>query len=427
MREITEKPLIPEGYPSDRPLPPRHNGKISYEDFFEWADEDTHAEWVDGEIDILGPVRNRHQQLVLYLADILSRFVRLYDLGEVRLPMQMKLEKSGREPDVLFVAKTNLAHLLPTRLTGPADLVIEVVSPEKRDRKRDRVTKFQEYAEGKVPEYWLIDYTKDEAIFYQLDEKGQYQEISLDDAGKYHSAILPGFWLKPAWLWREELPSVDRILKELAGQAYLDYFARQLECTMQRTIRLQLNISSPSQAQILTKTLQDFTLVFNQVSSYGWENNERNGVKLHHATYYQVKEVVKSLPTQLICAARVKATEALKSAFALLKLFPDKIARFEAKRAKALAKGKPFNRRPPHPPSQPHSQLCPIRYDRRSYWVNWARGEASLATAQGRQLIGFSVPSYYHKYTGYPTASADLIYKKGQFWLHVVVNLPDPR
>jgi IS605 OrfB family transposase len=42
-------------------------------------------------------------------------------------------------------------------------------------------------------------------------------------------------------------------------------------------------------------------------------------------------------------------------------------------------------------------------------------------------VLSFDIPPYAHKYlaTKPPTASADLIYKKGQFWLHVVVSLPD--
>jgi IS605 OrfB family transposase len=167
---------------------------------------------------------------------------------------------------------------------------------------------------------------------------------------------------------------------------------------MQRTIKLKLH-TSLYQNQLLKQTLDGFTAVFNQVCEYGWLNSEKNGVKLHHATYYNLKQLV-DLPAQLICAARVKATEALRSAFA---------------RKKA-------NR----PTSQPRSKLCPVRYDQRSYWVDWEASKASLSTHAGRQLIGFAVPPYATKYAGFPVDSADLLYRKNGFWLHVVVTLPDP-
>ena len=39
-----------------------------------------------------------------------------------------------------------------------------------------------------------------------------------------------------------------------------------------------------------------------------------NGVELHRRTYYPLRAQFPHLPTQLVCAARVKATEAVKSA-----------------------------------------------------------------------------------------------------------------
>jgi putative transposase len=168
---------------------------------------------------------------------------------------------------------------------------------------------------------------------------------------------------------------------------------------MQRTIRLKLN-PTLEQTPILQNTLHSFTTAFNYVCAHGWQHNEKSGKALHKATYYPLKERLSNLPSQLLCAARVKATEALKSAFA---------------RRKGGRKA-----------SQPKSPLCPIRYDERSYWVSWDKQTASLASEAGRQLLSFTVPKSTQKYTGYPTASADLIYRKGSFWLHVVVTLPDP-
>jgi hypothetical protein len=56
--------------------------------------------------------------------------------------------------------------------------------------------------------------------------------------------------------------------------------------------------------------LQGFTWAFNFVCDYGWQHHEKNGVTLHHETYSQVRLSQTNLPAQLVCAARVKATEA---------------------------------------------------------------------------------------------------------------------
>jgi Uma2 family endonuclease len=47
--------------------------------------------------------------------------------------------------------------LFITREMPPPRLVVEVVSPGKKDRDRDYIAKRQQYAERGIPEYWLID------------------------------------------------------------------------------------------------------------------------------------------------------------------------------------------------------------------------------------------------------------------------------
>src|SRR5215210_3946818 len=85
---------------------------------------------------------------------------------------------------------------------------------------------------------------------------------------------------------------------------------------MQRTIRIQLD-SSPAQAAALTETSRQFTAVFNAVCAYGWQQNQKNGIELHRALYYPLKAEYPALVSDLHIQARVKATEAVKSALAL--------------------------------------------------------------------------------------------------------------
>ena len=165
---------------------------------------------------------------------------------------------------------------------------------------------------------------------------------------------------------------------------------------MQRTIKLKLN-TSKAQEEALKQTLSEFTKAFNFVCEYGWLNSEKNGVKLHHATYYPLKELCKGLVSDLIVQARLKATEAVKSAFA---------------RKKAGRKA-----------TQPRSNLCPARYNVHTYKLNWQTATINLATSPGNRLvIGFTTPEYASKYVGLPFDTADLIYRKGKFWLHLLVG-----
>jgi Uma2 family endonuclease len=80
------------------------------------------------------------------------------------------------------------------------------------------VDKFDEYETGGVPEYWLIDNRphRQRASFYHLDETGRYQSVPIEVDGIYKSIVLPGFWLRLAWLWAEQ-PDILQALAEVIG------------------------------------------------------------------------------------------------------------------------------------------------------------------------------------------------------------------
>ena len=202
-------------------------GKTSYEAFLAWANEDTLGEWVEGEVVMYSPASDRHQDLVRFLTTVLGIYVEVHRLGVVRpAPFQMKL-KNGREPDLLFIASDHLNRLRETYLDGPADLVVEIVSPESVGR--DRGDKFYEYAQGGVPEYWLIDPQIEWADFYRLDGE-RYRPAFSGDQGTYHADVLPDFWIRVEWLWQDPLPSPIRAVAEIAGidPALVDAFERAL-------------------------------------------------------------------------------------------------------------------------------------------------------------------------------------------------------
>ena len=202
-------------------------GKMSYQEFLDWADEDTLAEWVEGEVVMVSPASKWHQDIADFLTSVLRMFVESRQLGVVlSAPFQMKLEH-GREPDLLFIASDHLDRLRETYLDGPADLVVEIVSPESVGR--DRGEKFYEYAQGGVREYWLIDPQIEWADFYHLEGE-RYRPAFSDDQGTYHADVLPDFWIRAEWLWQDPLPSPIRAVAEIAGvdPALVDAFERAL-------------------------------------------------------------------------------------------------------------------------------------------------------------------------------------------------------
>lgn len=145
---------------------------------------------------------------------LLKVYAEVHSAGVVISACQMKTgdDLPGREPDVLFVAEEHQDRIRNTHVAGPADLVVEVVSPE--SLVRDRGEKFSEYERGGVREYWLIDPIRKIADFYLL-EGGVYRPVALDTEGRYQSAVLAGFGLRVDWLWQDPPPPLMSAFKEL--------------------------------------------------------------------------------------------------------------------------------------------------------------------------------------------------------------------
>ena len=58
----------------ERPQRVPPEGKITFEEFLDWCDEDTWAEWVDGEVIMVSPESFEHQDL----GSLLETVLRIY-------------------------------------------------------------------------------------------------------------------------------------------------------------------------------------------------------------------------------------------------------------------------------------------------------------------------------------------------------------
>ena len=190
------------------PAPP-----VSYDEFLEWAEENVRAEWIDKEVRLVPPASNRHQDLVRFLTSLFSTVVEATDSGAVvrPAPFQMKLE-NGREPDVLVVTEAHRDRVHETHVEGPADLVVEVVSPGSGPR--DRGDKFYEYEAAGIPEYWIVDPEREQLEVYRLVDD-RYENAFMGATGRVRSDVLNGLWVQAEWFWQRPLPNVLDVLSEL--------------------------------------------------------------------------------------------------------------------------------------------------------------------------------------------------------------------
>lgn len=209
---MSTQPLDPALLPCEQPI------EMSYTEFQEL--DLRHAEWREGKATIFMPPSLRHQLISKFLLKLIDDFVEHYHLGVV-IPAPFEMTgfegRSYREPDLLFVANAHRERLTAQRLIGPADLIVEIISPE--SAYRDRVEKFDEYEAIGVAEYWLIDPTpaNTRVWLYCRDEAGMYQRQSPNQQGYLRSQVLPHFWLNPRWLEPEELPNSLACLRDILG------------------------------------------------------------------------------------------------------------------------------------------------------------------------------------------------------------------
>jgi Uma2 family endonuclease len=196
--------------------------KMTYQEYLERFDENAHVEWVNGEAIVHMPPIEPHQDVVTLLVTLLRFYVDWRDLGMVlTAPFELRLPTgSSREPDILFLTREHYHRRSRERWIGPADLLIEVQSD--RTAKYDLGEKLVDYLHAGVGEYWAIDSQPRARSFraFLLTESGQYDEATLDEHGRFRSAVLPGFWLDPSWFWQVPLPVTVDLLMEIAPDAF---------------------------------------------------------------------------------------------------------------------------------------------------------------------------------------------------------------
>jgi hypothetical protein len=74
------------------------------------------------------------------------------------------------------------------------------------------------------------------ADFYHLDDQGEYRLFATEEDEQVKSPVVPGFWLRPAWLW--QVDTLDPLLTfcEMAGlsETAVNQFCEQMQAGFKR-------------------------------------------------------------------------------------------------------------------------------------------------------------------------------------------------
>ena len=162
--------------------------------FYEEMSDDQKVEFIDGEVVMHSPARNRHLFAKLKLAKLLDSFVDRHDLGVVRDEKCLCVfPRNDYEPDIVFFnpEKTSQFHSNTMKFPVP-DFVVEVLS--ETTECFDRGVKFEDYEAHGVQEYWIIDPTEGrETVEQYVLENGTFQLRLKSGSGDITSHVINGF------------------------------------------------------------------------------------------------------------------------------------------------------------------------------------------------------------------------------------------
>ncbi len=142
----------------------------------------------------------------------------------------MRLGEDAFTPDAFFVRYDRLNSFHEYFFEGPADIVIEVLMPDK-DPARDREWKRHRFEQAGVREYWIVDPKAETVEFLRLTGE-RYQQQTVDEDGRYRPSSFPGLALNVDELW-------DRTWKT-PGPFYIEERLSDSKCKTAWTKRYKL-------------------------------------------------------------------------------------------------------------------------------------------------------------------------------------------
>jgi Uma2 family endonuclease len=185
-------------------------GEWSEEEYFSLNERTKRRiELTDGRLEFLAMPTEIHETLAELLFFALREFVESQKIGKVHMTgIRLRVRpRKVRLPDIIFLHKDHF-HARHNRAWDGADLVMEVVSEDPKDRQRDYEQKLIDYAEAKVPEYWIVDYERRVVLVHGLDGSQYKIHGEYRPAQQAASVLLSGFAVDVAALFAaaDEIP-----------------------------------------------------------------------------------------------------------------------------------------------------------------------------------------------------------------------------
>jgi Uma2 family endonuclease len=148
-------------------------------------------EFTDGFLEVLPMPTDKHQRILGFLYRTFWQFINLRE-GTARFaPLRLRIRPGKfREPDLILLL-SGADERRQNRFWFGADMALEVVSEDKPER--DLIEKRGDYAEARIPEYWIVNPQTEVIIVLRL-ESDRYEEAGTYKRGQIAASVLmPGF------------------------------------------------------------------------------------------------------------------------------------------------------------------------------------------------------------------------------------------
>jgi Uma2 family endonuclease len=136
------------------------------------------------------PTRRHHATSLFLLLSLLA-FIRPRGGAVYYAPLRLQVRPGKfREPDLLLVTNADDPRAQDTFWLG-ADLVVEIVSPDKPER--DTEEKPRDYAAAGIPEYWIVNPLNDTVTVLALAGAAYVEHGVFQRGDRGASKLLDGF------------------------------------------------------------------------------------------------------------------------------------------------------------------------------------------------------------------------------------------
>ena len=149
------------------------------------------VEFTDGHVQELPMPTFTHQAVLAFLYRLFHEHLGPRGGVVMFAALRMRIRAGKfREPDLLLLRDRTDARCQDRYWLG-ADLVAEVVSPDDPDR--DLIEKRADYAEARIPEYWIVDPRNETITVLELDGDAYVEQGAYSAGQSARSSSLDGF------------------------------------------------------------------------------------------------------------------------------------------------------------------------------------------------------------------------------------------